>query len=116
MTTRFKDFGSGGETNKEPLAFKLHGEDFNCRPSLQGKAILDMASNSNSTDPSDISKSLYGFFEKSLESESYTRFAALLDDPNKIVTVESLGEIAGWLVEQYSGRPQQGPEQSASGQ
>ena len=56
------------------------------------------------------------FFAKALLPESLERFNALLTDPEKIVTVDTLGEIAGWLTEQYSGRPQQGPEQSASGQ
>jgi hypothetical protein len=28
MTTRFKDFGSGENVNKEPLSFQLYGESF----------------------------------------------------------------------------------------
>ena len=116
MTTRFKDFGSGGDSNKEPISFKLHGQDFLCHPALQGKVLLDMASMSGSQDPAATAKVMYEFFKKAMHEESYAKFLALLEDPNTIVTVETLGEIAGWLTEQYSGRPQQGPELSASGQ
>lgn len=116
MTTRFKDFGSGSVPNSEPILFKLHGQDFTCYPALQGKVLLEMASMSNSNDPAGAAKIMYEFFKKCMHEESYVKFLALLDDPNTIVTVETLGEIAGWLTEQYAGRPQQGPELSASGQ
>jgi hypothetical protein len=116
MTTRFKDFGSGSVSNSEPILFKLHGEDFTCYPALQGKVLLEMASMSNSNDPSGAAKVMYEFFKKCMHEESYTRFTNLLENPETIVTVETLGEIAGWLTEQYAGRPQPGPELSASGQ
>jgi len=115
MTTRFKDFGDGGAINSEPLNFKLHGEDFACKPNLQGKALLDMASMSSSADPVVLAQGISLFFSKALQEESYTRFQALLDS-DKIVTIESLAEIAGWLVQEYSNRPNQGPEQSVTGQ
>lgn len=116
MTTRFKDFGTGGEVNSTPLSFKLHGEEFHCHKNLQGKALLDMATSAGKADTVDVSSAVTGFFSKALVEESYQRFLKLLDDPEKIVTLESLGEITSWLIEEYSGRPTQGPEQSLSGQ
>jgi len=116
MTTRFKDFGVGAVSNTEPITFKLHGEDFTCYPALQGKVLLDMASMSNSNDPSAAANVMYNFFSKCMLPESYEKFTNLLESPETIVTVETLGEIAGWLTEQYAGRPQQAPELSASGQ
>jgi len=41
--------------------------------------------------------------------KEYERFNTLLDDPGKIVSVETLGEIIGWLIEEYSNRPNQQP-------
>jgi hypothetical protein len=38
-TSRFKDFGSGGDVNTQPLSFKLYGEDFQCKTALQGKVL-----------------------------------------------------------------------------
>jgi hypothetical protein len=52
------------------------------------------------------------FFEQVLLPESYTRFSALLESEDTIVTVETLGEISGWLVEVYAGRPEKEPELS----
>ena len=37
MTNRFKDFGAGSAVTDTPVSFKLHGEDFECYPALQGK-------------------------------------------------------------------------------
>lgn len=116
MTTgRFKDFGTGPQ-NAEPLSFKLYEEEFHCHPSLQGKVLLDMVNTASNANESVAGALITEFFEKALLVESYARFQNLLEDKEKIVTVEMLGQITAWLVEQYSGRPQQGPEQSQSGQ
>lgn len=114
---RFRDFGSGANVT-EPISFKLYNEEFHCRPSLQGKVLLEMAAAAQDSGDSTSAAAtmIDSFFAKALLPESLDRFNTLLTDPEKIVTVEMLGEIAGWLTEQYSGRPQPGPEQSASGQ
>jgi hypothetical protein len=116
MTARFKDFGSGGEQNTEPISFRLHGEDFECVKNLQGNALLSLVAKAGSGDAADAAGTVKDIFSKALVEESYVRFQKLIDDPEKIVTVEALGQITAWLVEQYSGRPMQGPEQSQSGQ
>jgi hypothetical protein len=110
--SRFKDFGSGGDFSKEPITFKIHGEEFSCRPALQGKVLLDMVANSNEDDGAEMAKIVEKFFSTALEGESHKRLLSLLEDPEKIVTVETLGEIVGWLVEQYTARPTQEPEGS----
>lgn len=115
MTTRFKDFGAP-TNNDEPLSFALFGETFNCRPSLQGKFLLDLIAESNSDDPAASALVVQKFFDTVLVDESRERFNALADDPDRIVSVETLSEITAWLVEQYSARPTQQPEISASGQ
>jgi hypothetical protein len=116
MTPRFKDFGDGGLVISEPLSFKLHGEEFHCKPAIQGKVLLDMVATASSEDQAAATKVVIDFFNAVLTPESLIAFNTLLDTPDKIVTVETLGEITGWIVEQYSGRPTQGPEQSQSGQ
>lgn len=112
---RYRDFGSSATTT-EPLTFKLYEQEFQCRPALQGKVLLEMAVAGSVDDNSAAAAIVDTFFAKALLPESLERFNTLLSDPEKIVTVETLGEIAGWLTEQYSGRPQLGPEPSASGQ
>ena len=118
MTNRFKDFGTGGLINTSPLSFKIHDEEFHCRPSIQGKTLLDIVASSGGSDDSGVNaaKTINTFFEVTLVEESYKRFEALLTNPDKIVSVETLGEITAWLVEEYSSRPMQQPEPSLSGQ
>lgn len=116
MTNRFKDFGSGGSEIKNPLSFKLHGEEFNCHPAIQGKVLLDIVANAEANEGAGAAKVITDFFKACMPEESYVRFDALLTKPDKIVTVETLAEITAWLVEEYSSRPTQQPEPSASGQ
>jgi hypothetical protein len=115
MTNRFKDFGQGGDVTKTPLSFKLHGEEFECRPNIQGKTLLDIVANATD-DGAGAAKTITAFFDVCLFPESAERFNTLLTNPDKIVTVETLGDITAWLVEEYSSRPTQQPEPSVSGQ
>lgn len=111
--TKFKDFGAGTSTgDKEPVSFMLHGESFDCRPELQGKLLLDLVARSGGDDPSGAAQVINEFFENVLLPASYERFSKLLKDPDKIVSVETLGQISSWLVETYSARPEQAPEVS----
>jgi hypothetical protein len=45
-----------------------------------------------------------------LTAESLVRFDKLIVDKERVVTTETLGEITGWLVEQYGDRPEEQPE------
>jgi hypothetical protein len=110
---RFKDFGAGtGTKDAKPLSFKLHGEEFHCVKQVQGKLMLDLAATSGSEDPSKAAALINTFFKQVLLEESFVRFEALAESKDKIVTVETLAEITGWLVEEYAGRPEEQPELS----
>jgi hypothetical protein len=111
--TKYKDFGSGKSAGeKEPVTFKLHEEEFSCREQLQGKTLLDLVARSSGDDAVESAKTINMFFEHVLLPESYTRFSTLIESADKIVTVETLAEISGWLVEVYAGRPEEAPEVS----
>lgn len=116
MTTRFKDFGTGSLINKEPLSFKLYDEEFECYPALPGKVLLDLAASSSASSSEDMSTTVLTFFAKTLKPESYERFEKLINDPERVVSVETLGDITSWLVGEYSDRPTELPEESSSGQ
>jgi hypothetical protein len=66
--------------------------------------------------PEAAAKVITSFFKQVLQDESYARFDALLSDKDKIVSVETLGEITGWLMEEYTNRPEEQPELSSPGQ
>ncbi len=111
--TKYRDFGSGKSTGEvEPVTFKIHDEEFSCRTELQGKALLDLVAQSSSEDPAQAAKTIGNFFKNVLLEESYKRFDSLLTSPDKIVSVETLAEISGWLVEVYAGRPEEEPKVS----
>ncbi len=111
--TKYRDFGSGKSTGEvEPVTFKIHDEEFSCRTELQGKALLDLVAQSSSEDPAQAAKTIVNFFKNVLLEESYKRFDSLLTSSDKIVSVETLAEISGWLVEVYAGRPEEEPKVS----
>lgn len=106
---RFKDFGSTDANDGEPITFKLNGEEFTCIPEIQGKVLLDLVKQSSSEDPVQQAGIITEFFDKVLTDESLARFTLLLEDKKKIVRVETLAEITGWLVEEYTDRPEKQP-------
>jgi hypothetical protein len=110
MMTRFRDFGYGAEDSAEPISFKLHGEEFHCVKNVQGKMMLQLVADSTSNDPAKSSAMIEEFFAAVLLDESAERFTAMLEGKDKIVSVETLAEITGWLVEQYTSRPESQPE------
>lgn len=103
---RFKDFGAGNSATAEPISFKLYDEEFEARPQIQGKVLINLVKKSRSDDPAIAADLVVEFFEHALTPESLVRFNALLDDPDRVVDVETLGEITGWLVEEYTNRPE----------
>ena len=109
--SKFKDFGAGSSlAEREPISFKLHGEDFNCVAAMPGKVLLDIVAKSSSESTADQAAVINDFFSHVLLEESLERFNALVVDKERVVTAETLGEITGWLVEQYSERPNPQPE------
>ena len=108
--SKFKDFGAPSSEDREPVSFKLHGEEFHCVSALPGKVILDIVSKSSSDSTVDQANMITDFFSRALVEESLERFNSLIVDKERIVSAETLGEITGWLVEQYADRPNQQPE------
>ena len=110
IMARFKDFGSGKEQlEREPISFKLHGEEFFCVSNIQGAVLLELVAKSTSDDSSESARVMADFFKNILVEESYKRFDKLVHAKDKFVHVETLSEIVGWLVGQYSERPEEQP-------
>lgn len=104
---KFKDFGVGGaDPNAEPIKFSIHGEQFECIPEIQGKVLLELIADSGADDAVRNAEVSNKFFSQVMSQETYDRFNALLTSKDKIVPVETIGDITAWLVEQYSDRPE----------
>jgi hypothetical protein len=115
-TARFKDFGKTTAIEEyPPLGFSLNGEEFSCRPALPGTALLDFVRRADSDSGGTAAEAIVEFLEESLEGDDRDRFSAMIRDPDQIVDVETLGEIAGWIVEQYTSRPTKPRSRPASG-
>ena len=103
---KFRDFGNGGDgAPKEPISFKLWDQEFHCVPAIQGRLLLDIVSDSSSEDVSKSSQVMDKFFNAVLKPESKKAFDEILSDQEKITSLETLTEIVGWLMEEYSNRP-----------
>jgi len=115
--SRFKDFGApNAGVKQEKLSFKIYDEDFECISVLPGKTLLSFAELSSSENGAESAKAINVFFKKVLTKESYARFDALTEDPDRLVTVETLAEIVNWIIEAYTDRPTQGSEVSLTGE
>jgi len=115
--TKFKDFSAGATAAlAEPIVFKLHNQEFMCRADIQGKTLLTLVGDAASNDASRQAGMIEKFFKTVLVPASYEDFDELTTSEDNIVTIETLGEIIGWIVEQYTNRPTSRPEVSASGQ
>jgi hypothetical protein len=115
--SKFKDFGSGNVgSEKESISFKLYDKEFFCLPELQGKVLLGFVASSAEEDPSAQAKAIEAFFDYVLTADSLIEFDLLTTSKDKIVSVETLSEIIAWIVEQYTDRPEEQPEDSQAGQ
>lgn len=110
VMAKFKDFGAPVSGDAEAISFKLYDQEFYCASSVQGRVLLSIVSDSGSEDPAVIAGVTDKFFGYVLTDESLERFNALTTAKDTVVSVETLGEIVAWLVEQYSDRPNQQPE------
>ncbi len=105
-----KDFGGATETAKdaEPITFTLHDEVFTAVSEIQGSVLIDLvAKTQDAKNPAKAATAIPEFFEAVLLDESWERFNALIHSKDKIVRLEKLGDISGWLVEQFADRPEE---------
>lgn len=114
---RFKKFSGGVNIEDfEPLSFNLNEHEFVAKAAIPGAALLDFVRDADSDSGADSAKALYSFLEKALDEKEYARLQSVLHDPKVIINIELIGEIVSWLVEEYSARPTQQPEDSLNGQ
>lgn len=116
MTTRRKTFRGGKKIEEfEPIEFELNEQTFRCKPALQGAVLLEFVSRADSNDGAAAAGALYSFFEDVMETDEYARFREYLRNPDVIIEMDTIGDIAAWLIEEYTARPTQPSESSASG-
>lgn len=114
---RHKDFSGGKKISDfEPLTFTLNDQTFEAKPAIQGTTLLEFVAAADSDSGGAAAGALYDFFKNVMRAEEYARFMDVLNDPDVIIDMELIGDIATWLVEEYSTRPTEQPTASVSGQ
>lgn len=113
---RFRSFSGGRKVvDFEPLEFDLEGESFIAKPAIQGAVLLEFVAAADSDSGGKSAQALYDFFKSVMEPEEYKRFDEYLKNPDMIFDFQVLGDIAGWLVEEYTARPTEQPRSSDDG-
>lgn len=108
---RHKSFGSPNVyAELEPVTFELYDDTFTCKSAIQGRTLLEFGRDTKDN----ASEAVLRFFELVMDEEEFERFEELLNSEDKIVDATTLGEIAGFLVTEYSARPTASSSSSAS--
>lgn len=109
---RHKSFGNVDRyRDQEAVTFDLYDETFTCKPAVQGAALLRFGTESQEN----AAEAVMTFFALCMGEEEFDRFKGLIESEDKIVDATTLGEIAGYLVGEYSSRPTERSSSSPSG-
>lgn len=95
----------------EPLTFDLLGGKYNfeCKPVLQGAVILDFVAASEDGGAGGAAHMTDLIVEALKDDDEVARFNEVIRSKKveDTVSIEELGEIVAWLVEEYTSRPTQ---------
>ena len=117
MSNRRKSFKGGKSIDEfEPVEFDLNDQTFRCKPALQGAVLLEFVSKADSDSGGQAAGAMYGFFQDCMEEAEYERFREYLNRDDLIIDMSTIGEIASWLVEEYTARPTTPSGPSGTGQ
>jgi hypothetical protein len=107
---RTKDFGAAKDLSSfEPLTFTLAGQEFTCRPAIQGQSVMKLAASADPDNPSSGAIAVQQFFKVAMDEENYKKFDELTTSPDHIIEMSTLSEIVQWLMEEYTNRPTKEP-------
>lgn len=113
---RTKSFRGGKKIDEfEPVEFELNDETFRCKRAIQGAVILEFVNKADSESGGEAAGALWNLFRDVMSDSEYKRFLAYVNQDDLIIGMDTLGEIAAWLVEEYTSRPTTGSEPSETG-
>lgn len=97
-----KSFGSP-DAPVEPIEIEVNGEVFLVNQRIPGPVMLSFLADADETRPDKMAQSLQKFLGLAIEPDDRERWEKFISDPDNVVTIDLLAEIAGWLVETLSG-------------
>jgi len=114
VTKRHRTFTSAAPTQTDPVTFDLNGHVFTCKAALPGAVLLDFVAEADSGDGGRAAAVLVTFIETALIPDDVDQFRFVVRDAETAIPVETIGEIASYLVEEYAGRPTTPPDSSGA--
>lgn len=106
---RAKSFSFNKGPKRTNVVLTLNGETIKCKSSMDGLAVLDfsaVAALAESEDAGEQAKAA-GAVKSFLQEAvlEWDKFEAVVKAEDSGIGPEELGEVAGWLIEQYVERP-----------
>ncbi len=102
-------------TEADPPSFTVAGREFKCVAEPPGGAMADLFWTFQGNDTPLRAAGLVRFITACMSDADADVFDAVIRDKDTIVSWGTLGEIANWLIEEYTGRPTTPSSGSATG-
>ena len=94
-----------GSPRKEPFPIEINGATWQFNPSLPGALLLDFTAQADEDHPNRMAQAISDLLNFAIVAEEKEAFNAWLRDPANDVSMDLLGEIAGYLTEVYTQTP-----------
>lgn len=109
-----KTFSFYRETIPEPIPFVLNGRDFRIQPVISGMQLLQFVA-ATTQGGAESAVAVLDFLKAVVLPEDWDAFIEVTSDPRSGLGPEELGELAGWMSEQYTERPTEQSPMSLGG-
>lgn len=104
MTVRQTKSFTSKKDKLEPIPFELEGEVFEAYPKIAGVTLLEFIASSEQNTAA-TAAGILNYLKKSMSTDEYARFYALVSNPEKEIELETLSEIVSYLITEQSARP-----------
>lgn len=107
MTARHRTFTPKARNAVlEPVTFDIFDQHFTAVPKVQGIVLMELIEATEDGEKASIG-ALLGFLKSVLIDGDFDRLNALLHDtdPSKVIDIEDIADIVGYLVSEYTSRP-----------
>lgn len=115
--SNFRDFDSMADEKSGRPEFVLAGQKWECRAKLPWRRFVSFM---NKLEEGDTSERIDEFFSFALLQQYREPFQTMLDsmdeDDDKVASPTQVNSLMEWLMETYSGKVQESPENSLDGQ
>lgn len=116
MAMRRRSFNTFSEAGSDDiLVLEINDQAFKCKSRIPGMVLMRWVSKIDMDDPATAGEAIEVLLRQAIAPDDWDRFDAYVTDARNNVDLKTLGEIIGWLTEQYTGTPTQQPSGSSSG-